>query len=104
MKANSMIDGATYSVFQLDHHWPQDDANEWFHQALIDGVIESVNMGKYHNPNEPATIKFLKQEVLMTATTGDWVLKAEDGEIFALTTDDFDVMFSLEDSDGKTRP
>ena len=40
----------------------------------------------------------------MTATTGDWVLKAEDGEIFALTTDDFDVMFSLEDSDGKTRP
>lgn len=97
MKANSTIDGAQYSVFQLGHHWPQDDTNEWFSEAVAAGDVETSNMGKLHNPNEPATINFLKQEVPLIATTGDWVLKAPNGELFSLTTEDFDVMFSLSD-------
>lgn len=95
MKANSMIDGAVYSVFQLGHHWPQDDTNEWFHQALTDGVIETTNMGTHHNPNEPAVIRINVTDATLQATTGDWVLRSPDGEIFSLIQEDFDVMFSL---------
>ena len=45
MKANSTIDGGQYSVFQLGHHWPQDDTNEWFSEAVTAGDIETSNMG-----------------------------------------------------------
>lgn len=95
MKANSLIDGAEYSAFQLGHHWPQDDANNWFHQAVTDGVLELQNMGDHHNPNEPAIITFLKQEHPMQACTGDWIIQSPDGEIFTLIREDFEVMFSL---------
>lgn len=61
-------------------------------------ITPTVEKESIHNPNEPATINFLKQEVPMLATTGDWVLKAPDGELFSLTTEDFDVMFSLSEA------
>ena len=95
MKANSTIDGGQYSVFQLGHHWPQDDTNEWFSEAVTAGDIETNNMGKMHDPNEPASIRIKVVGATLQAVTGDWVLRSPDGEIFALIQADFDVMFSL---------
>ncbi len=96
MIALSNIDGNRYSSFQLNHHWPQGDNNEWFHNAVTDGTIITENMGKIHDPNEPAICRIKVGDTEMVATTGDWVLRSPEGEIFTLEVADFDVMFTLE--------
>ena len=69
-------------AFQLGYHWPQDECNEWFHDAVSKCVITTHNMGKFHNPNEKPFIEIRTLEGVMRGDHGDYIIKGVQGEIY----------------------
>lgn len=86
---------AIVDAFQLGHHWPQDDCNEWFHNAVTNGVIITHNMGKIHNPNEKSFIEIHTLEGVMRGDQGDYIIKGIQGEIYSCKPDIFEATYEV---------
>lgn len=70
------------SAFPLGRNWPMDECNEWFHKAITDGVIETYNMGKMHDPTKATFIIIRTLEGDMRAELGDYIIRGINGEIY----------------------
>lgn len=82
-------------AFQLGYHWPQDECNEWFHDAVTNGVITTHNMGKFHNPNEKPFIKIHTLEGVMRGDQGDYIIKGVQGEIYPCKPEIFEATYEV---------
>jgi hypothetical protein len=80
-------------AFQLEHHWPQDECNDWFHDAITNGVIATHNMGKHHNPNEKPFIEIQTLEGVMRGNQGDYIIKGVQGELYPCKPDIFEATY-----------
>ena len=80
-------------AFQLGYHWPQDECNEWFHDAVTNGVITTHNMGKFHNPNEKPFIEIRTLEGVMRGDRGDYIIKGIQGEIYSCKSEIFEATY-----------
>lgn len=77
------------SAFQLGHHWPMCEANEWFSVAVANGIITTTNMGAMHNPNKESSLTINTLEGTMHASMGDWIIRGVHGEIYPCKPDIF---------------
>ena len=82
-------------AFQLGYHWPQDECNEWFHDAVTNGVITTHNMGKFHNPNEKPFIEIHTLEGVMRGDQGDYIIKGVQGEVYPIKADIFEATYEV---------
>lgn len=81
------------NAFPLGHQWPEDECNEWFHEAVTSGVITTFNMGKMHNPNLPPYIEIKTLEGIMRGDEGDFIIQGVSGEIYPCKPDIFKLTY-----------
>lgn len=79
--------GNMLHAFQVGYHWPQCEANLWFHKAVLDHVFILHNMGKMHDPDAPPSIDLYIGDAVLTAEHGDWVIKSGDGFLVVSDSD-----------------
>lgn len=82
-------------AFQLGYRWPQDKCNEWFHDAVTNGVITTHNMGKSHNPSEEPYIEIRTLEGVMRGNEGDYIIKGVRGEMYLCKPDIFENVYEV---------
>lgn len=82
-------------AFELGYHWPQDECNDWFLDAVVSGVIHAKNMGKWHDPNKPPYIEIKTLEGVMRGDKGDFIIKGVNGEIYPCKPDIFAKTYDL---------
>ncbi|HEI8439813.1 TPA: hypothetical protein SLF30_000473 [Acinetobacter baumannii] len=80
-------------AFQLGVNWPQDNCNEWFHEAVTNGIIVTHNMGKFRNPTLETYIEIKTLEGLMRGEIGDFIIKGVKGEIYPCKPDIFEMTY-----------
>lgn len=80
-------------AFQLGTHWPQDECNEWFHEAVTSGVIVTHNMGKFHNQEQETYIEIKTLEGVMRGDIGDFIIRGVKGEIYPCKPDVFEMTY-----------
>ncbi len=77
------------SAFQLGRHWPQDECNRWFHDAIDNRTIITHNMGSIYDPNKESYVELFTLMGWKTVRLGDYLLKDHTGQIFAMKEADF---------------
>ena len=76
-------------AFELGYHFPQDECNDWFLDAITTNTIRTVNMGKWHDPNIPSHIEIKTLEGTMRGDMGDYIIRGINGEIYPCKPDIF---------------
>ncbi len=86
--------GNVLQAFQVGYHWPQCEANVWFHKAVLDHVFILHNMGKMHDPSTPPSIDLHLGETVLTAVQSDWVIKSN-AEFLVVSDSDFSKEYTI---------
>lgn len=76
-------------AFELGYHFPQDECNDWFLDAIISDTISTVNMGNMHNPNIPPYVEIKTLKGTMRGDKGDYIIRGINGEIYPCKPDIF---------------
>lgn len=77
------------SAFELGRQWPQDECNEWFHEAVTAGVITTYNMGSVPESTDDPYIEIKTLEGIMRGEVGDFIIRGVNGEIYPCKPDIF---------------
>lgn len=68
---------------------------DWFWNAVSEGIIITYYFGKYHPEDAYCDIKTL--EGTMRANTGDYIIRGVNGEIYPCKSDIFEKTYELAD-------
>ena len=85
-------------AFVLTRNFPDNPENDWFMQAITDGIIRTINMGAMPEyPDKPFYAEIKTLEGIMTAEAGDYIIRGVKGELYACKPDIFELTY--EDAD-----
>jgi len=85
-------------AFVLTRNYPDYPDNDWFMQAITDGIVKTINMGaKPEHPDRPFYVEIRSLEGLVTAEEGDYIIRGVKGELYVCDPEIFELTY--EDAD-----